>query len=171
MQQWETHNWEKFNELVYKCRLSALYHRKRERFFSLLEKMSTSCALVAGSAAFSEILSSPESKSMAGAAVAAATLPSVVFAWSDKARLHSVLASRFTQVEAELEGAGVLNAIALDSYKSRLLSLEAEEPPSLSALTRKCQNELAFAIGDQSSVTNLKFHERMFCHLLDFPVA
>jgi hypothetical protein len=108
--EWNDHNWKRYYDLDYKCRLSALYHRKRERYYALLDKFSTALALIAGSAAFSDLLHTPEQKSIAGGLVALVTLPSLVFAWSDNAKLHATLAARFIQIEAEMQKMGVLSA-------------------------------------------------------------
>lgn len=169
--QWEADNWGRRSDLVYKCQLSALYHRKRERFFSMLDKGATALALIAGSAAMSDILDTAALKSMAGVAVAAVTLPAIVFSWSDKARLHALLASKFVRTESDIEAAGLLNAEQLDRFHAALLSIEAEEPAELSALTRLCQNEMAAARGEFTSVYPLTRCERLFVNFFDMPKA
>jgi hypothetical protein len=45
-----------------------------------------------------------------------------------------------------------------------------EEPAQLSALTRICQNELSFASGNTSNMTEISFLKRKFAHFFDFPV-
>lgn len=167
--QWEIDNWNRKCDLVYKCQLSALYHRKRERFLSMIDKTATALALLAGTAVMSEILNTAQLKTWAGLAVAAVTLPSIVFSWADKARLHAVLASKFVRTESSIEAAGVLCAEQLDRFHAELLSIEAEEPAELSALTRLCQNELAIARGKMDSVHPLTRVERVFVNFFDMP--
>lgn len=167
--QWETDNWNRKCDLIYKCQLSALYHRKRERFFSLMDKAATALALIAGTAAMSDMLGTVQLKSIAGLAVAVVTLPPIVFSWADKARLHAVLASKFVRAESDIEGAGLLDAGQLDRFHAALLSIEAEEPAELSALTRLCQNELATARGNLQSVFPLTWRERCFANFFDMP--
>lgn len=171
MEQWTDGNWQRRSEAVYKCQLSALYHRKLERHFSMLDKCGTALALIAGSAAFSDLLPSAGAKAWAGAVVAAATLPSLVFGWSDKSRSHALMASRFVRIEAEIEAAGVVEAAALDDIHGRLLGLEAEEPPQLSALTRLCQNELAIALDAPANITPMPWWQRKLCYFFDMPLA
>ena len=62
-------------------------------------------------------------------------------------------------VEAEIEGAGVLDTNQLAKLKERAILIEMEEPPQLSALTRVCQNELAFATGHKEQLTKLSSTE------------
>lgn len=169
MNKWTEENWQKRFDIVYKCQLSSLYHRKRERFYSLLDKISNALALIAGTSAMSELLPSAQAKAIAGAIVAAVTLPGIVFTWADKARAHALLASKFIALESEIIGAGILTSSQLDKFSEQALKLEVEEPPQLSALTRLCQNEIAFAMGEKGSINKLSFRERLFAHFIDMP--
>ena len=170
MNEWSDSNWELRHEIIQKCRISALYHRKRERFFALCDKLSVSLSLIAGASATTDLLGTADAKAIAGAVVVLVTMPSIVFAWTDKSRLHGLLASKFIALEADIEGAGVLEEAALHKFKERALKLDMEEPAQLSALTRICQNELSFASGNESNMKKIKFIERKFAHFFDFPV-
>lgn len=169
MKQWTDEDWKNRSDIVYKCQLSALYHRKRERFLSLLDKITNALALIAGASAMTEMLPSTHSKAIAGAVVAFVTLPGIVFSWADKARSHALLASKFIALEADIEGSGVLDANQLDKLRERALLLEMEEPPQLSALTRLCQNEIANALGEIGSIKPMTFWERKLANLFDMP--
>lgn len=170
MNEWSDRNWELRHEIIQKCRISSLYHRKRERFFALCDKLSVSLSLIAGASATTDLLVTAEAKAIAGALVVLFTMPSIVFAWTDKARLHGLLASKFIALEADIEGAGVLEEAALQRFKERALKLDMEEPAQLSALTRICQNELSFASGNTRNMTKISFLKRKFAHFFDFPV-
>lgn len=169
MEQWTDQNWSERFGVVYKCRVSTIYHRKRERFFSLLDKLSSAFALVAGAGAMTDFLPSASAKAIAGAIVAAVTLPGIVFGWADKSRAHALLAAKFVNLEADIEGAGVLEAQALDKLKEQALLIEMEEPPQLSCLTRICQNEIAFATNEPSSMTDIPWWKHWLAHFLDLP--
>jgi hypothetical protein len=169
MAQWTDANWESRFVIIYKCRLSALYHRKRERFFSLLDKLTTAFALIAGAGAMTDLLSTAENKAIAGAIVVAVTLPGIVFSWADKSRSFALLAAKFIALEAEIESAGVLDAEALDKFRAKALLLEMEEPPQLSVLTRICQNEIALASGNFDKVTKIPSWQRYLAQWLDMP--
>lgn len=160
MKEWSDPAWERRHEIIYKCQLSALYHRKRERFYGFLDKFSSSLALVAGSAAMSDLFPTPWEKSIAGGVVALVTIPGIVLSWAEKAKDHAVLASRFVALEAEVEGAGVVDVDALDRLMGRAVSIEAEEPPQLTTLTQICQNEIANASGDKDNVSIIPWYRR-----------
>jgi hypothetical protein len=154
---------------MYRAELSALYHRKRERFLALCDRVGKAVALVAGTAAFSSVLSSAEMKSWAGLVVAGATLPGLVLAWSDKARLHSELAQKYIAIQAEIAGTITANLSEqlICDWQSRLRQIEAAEPPTLTALVRLCQNQLAEAAGQQDVHFPLSRTERWFAHVFD----
>jgi hypothetical protein len=169
--EWTDENWQTRFDIVYKCRLSALYHRKRERFFSLLDKLTTTFALIAGAGAMTDLMPSAQYKAVAGAIVVAVTLPGIVFSWADKSRIYALLAAKFIALEAEIEGSGVLDTPALNKYKERSLIFEMEEPPQLSALTRVCQNEISLATGNLANIKKLTLCEKYFSQFLDMPAS
>lgn len=160
MNNWTDDAWSKRHEVIYKCQLSALYHRKRERFYSLLDKASSTFALIAGSAAMSEFLPTPEVKSIAGGIVAIVTIPSVVFSWAEKSKDHAVLASRFIALEAETEGSSVQSLDGMNRLLERVIAIEAEEPPAFPTLTRICQNEIARASDHERHISSIPPYKR-----------
>ncbi len=169
MDQWTDENWDRYFEMNYRCRLSTLYHRKRERFFSLCDKWSTAITLIAGSAAFSRFVTEEFVALSVGLIVVAASSLKLVMGWSDQARVHAVMAQKFIQFEASMVAAGPMEAPKLEQFKSELIALDADEPPALSALVRQCHNELDRALGKANPENSLGFRERLFCHLFDMP--
>ncbi len=169
MDQWTEESWARHFALTYRSRLSALYHRKRERFFSLCDKWSTAVTLIAGSAAFSRFMTEEGGAVLVGLVVVSASMLKLVMGWSDKARAHALLAQKFIQLDAAMAAAGPMTAEQLDALESQLIALDAEEPPALSALVRLCQNELDRSQGKYQPSNALTWHERWLCHLFDMP--
>jgi hypothetical protein len=157
----------------YRAELSTLYHRKRERFFALCDRCSKALSLIAGTAAFSSLLPTAEAKAMAGLVVALATLPGLVMAWGDKARLHADLAQKFIAIEAEIVAAGKSNFTEdqLNTWLAKILAIEAAEPPTLGGLTAVCHNQLSIANGHLDKVVKLSWIERWFVHVFDMQPA
>lgn len=166
---WEDDCWSERERLVYISRMNQLYHRRRERFLAGLDRWSKALALIAGSAAASALLGSEVSKAWAGFTVACVTLPSLVFAWSDRARLHSDLAGQYADLEADIEGAGVLNWGDIDSFKARVVKIGSTEPPELSTLLVCVQNEMAVAAGQLEKVTPVGFWRRTLKDFFSMP--
>ena len=170
MTNWTDKNWTHRFEIIYKCRLSALYHRKRERFFALCEKITTAISLIAGAGAMTDLLDTVTLKAYAGAVVVLFTMPSIVFSWGDKSRSHALLASKFISLESEIEGGGILGDFKLNKFHEIVLRLDMEEPPQLSLLTRICQNEISYSSGQFEKITQIHWLKKKFAHFFDFPV-
>jgi hypothetical protein len=161
--------WNRRQYVVYRAELSTTYHRKRERFFALLDRCSKTLSLIAGTAAFSSFLVTPESKSVAGLVVALSTLPGLAFGWSDKARQHADLAQKFLTIEAEIVNAGMTDyeEKQLDAWQAKVMHVELSEPPTLGGLVALCHNRLALAKGDEELVVHLSWLQRAFCQIFD----
>lgn len=157
---------------LYRAELSVLYHRKRERFLALCDRVGKGIALVAGTAAFSSLLDSASAKAAMGSIVAAATLPGLVFAWADKARLHSELAQKYIGLIAEVTAKGERNYTEEDCFEwqARLRTLEINEPPPLSILVTMCQNQLALAANDSNAICEIPCWKVWLAHFIDMEV-
>lgn len=167
--EWDTHAWNERHALLYSVQMNRLYHHKRERFFSLLDRSGKALALISGTAAASPLLPSPEAKAVAGAIVAAVTLPGLVFAWADKARLHAEISAEYVRLESDIVAAGMITCADIARFQSRSIDLGVKEPPGLSALLRQCQNEMAIAQNQTDKVYPLRWYERWLVNLFDFP--
>lgn len=162
---WSDQDWNRRYEALYKCQLSALYHRKRERFFEASDKATKAIAVIGGSAAWAKLWD----VEWIAAMIAVTSTLALVLGLSERARRHAQLAARFVTLQAEIESAGVMDETKADGFMARAVSLEAEEPAELSALTRLCQNEIAMARGEAQSVLPLTWRERWFAHWFDMP--
>jgi len=170
--------WKRRHELLYEIDLSMLYHRKRERIFDSMDRLGKAVAVVGGSAAVAKFL---ESGSDAGgssgllmtlaALIAITSALSLVFGFSERARRHAELAKAFGEVGTQLARAGQtrFDERDLDQCEVKIRSLEATEPASLGALVRICQNEIAIAQGQPDFVSRVRWRERIFAHIWDFP--
>ena len=167
---WNDDCWTERERLVYIAQMNRLYHRRRERHFAGMDRWSKALALIAGSAAASALLGTETLKAWAGFAVACVTLPSLVFAWSDRARLHADLAAQYTLLEADIEAAGVLQWADIDSFEARVVKIGAKEPPELATLLVSVQNEMAVAAGQPEKVKRLGVFRRAFKNLLSMPL-
>ncbi|MCA1860909.1 hypothetical protein LE191_12430 [Janthinobacterium sp. HSC-3S05] len=161
-----------WNERLYvlaKAETSSLYHRKRERFFALCDRLSKASSLIAGTAAFSSLVATAEAKSVAGLFVAISTLPGLVLAWNDRARLHAELAQKYLIIEAEIALAGKRNFTEdqLNGWLARLITIEISEPPTLTVLIAYCYNQILITNDRQNEVIEISFWQRFFMHICD----
>ncbi|GGI20494.1 hypothetical protein GCM10008066_24310 [Oxalicibacterium faecigallinarum] len=158
------------NNLIYGVQLSAMYHRKRERFLAMSDKWGKIISLIAGSAAFSQ-LTNEIGKAWAGVFVALSTMPSLVFSLADRARLHGELAQKYGYLESDIAAvvASEITEIEIAAWHSTLRKIEATEPPTLGALTRICQNQMALVAEEYDKVFDLTWYEKWLCHFFDMP--
>jgi hypothetical protein len=163
--------WEKRHTILYRTELSTLYHQKRERFFSVCDKLGSAVGVIGGSAALAS-LSDPALLAKIALAITVISSLALVIGFSDRARRHADFAKDFRLLEAAIISAGERDFTEQDvvSWETKSRTLESGEPASLGALVVLCQNELARAQGHGDKATHLTFMQKMFAHWFDFNI-
>lgn len=166
----QTYLWQRRYDIQYDVELTALYHRKRERFLDVWDKSIKAVAILGSSAAISTLLP-PVGVQIAGATVAVSTTLSLVFGLSEKARRHSDLAAQFIALDAEIAGKGErdFEEPDLNHWEGRKREIEASEPPALGGLVRLCQNQMAKARGQWDKVYPLSWYQWITAQFFDLP--
>lgn len=161
------HLWKRRHATVYRIELSSCYHRKRERFFDIVDKFIKAIAIIGGSVAFANV-SDDSTLKIAGITVAVTSTLALVFGFADQSKRHSELARNFHQLEAEIvrHGERSFTEEDLNLWDERIQLLEASEPPTLDALVVICQNEIAIAQGQKDKVVTLPPFVRALAHFL-----
>lgn len=156
-------------ELLWRVRLSNLYHLKRERFLDGADRASKAVSALGGAAAFTQIRSSPDIGLWMTAVITVIATMSLVYGLGAKARKHAELARDFKRLEAEItEGSLEINVVGLKKLEAKYLGIESSEPPALSALTTHCHNELCVAYGKLEEVTLLPWYQKLLKNFFDF---
>ena len=166
------HLWEERYQVLYRSRLSSMYHRRRERFYDWMDRTSTAVALFAGSAAFASA-TNPHIVQIAGAIVTFAAAVSLVFGFADKARRHATLAESYKRIEAEVYRVGDYDytEAQINAWRSMIAQAETNEPPILRPLVILCQNDIAVSSNQLDKVSKLAWHKRLLAHFFDFDVT
>ena len=164
--------WNKRHEVLYRTELSTLYHKKRDRFFSVWDKLASAVGVIGGSAALAN-LSNPDHLAWIALVITLVSSAALVIGFSDRARRHSDLAKDFRQLEASIVARGERDFTEQDvlGWDSSTRMLESSEPPVLGALVVLCQNELARAQGHESCVVQMNLIQRVMAHVVDFNVS
>jgi hypothetical protein len=163
--------WQQRDDLRYRARLSAAYHSKRERFFTLNERLFQAFTAITATAAFSDLVGrdGPYAKWFAFFAALFSIIP-LVFNFSGKGNEHAVLAGEHRRLLAEIAGCGLeCSEAQLVALQVRFAQVEVAERASLGALVVACQNEMAAMEGKASYPLNLR--ERLFMHFVHFDPA
>jgi len=164
--------WDKRHAVLYRTELSTLYHQKRERFFSVCDKLGNAVGVIGGSAALAS-LSNPVLLAWIALTITVMSSVALVFGFSDRARRHADLAKDFRLLEAAIVGRGERDFTEQDisGWDSSTRSMESTEPPALGALVVLCQNELARAQGHTGYIVQMNWMQRMLAHFVDFEVS
>jgi hypothetical protein len=161
---------DRLHEVKYLAKLGFLYHRKRERFFDLADKITKSLTVLLGASLLAAFIK--EYVPIVGAVVSSIGLLALVFGYTDKKQKHKELADAHADLQSKIETAGEeCNAKMLSEWRSELQKLNAKEPPSLGTLVVVCQNEIAIAEGNPSSVVRVSAYKQFFANWRDFHTA
>ncbi|CAN5437997.1 hypothetical protein BH10PSE18_BH10PSE18_18910 [soil metagenome] len=163
--------WNEQEALQDRCLFSASYHGKRERFFSVWERLLQALTAIAATSAFADITGKDNGASRWLALTAAiASIFPLVFGFADRARLHGQLKAGFKSLLARMYAAGIeWDDANLIAFRAQLAELEAGEPASLSALVIHCQNEIATS--RKQRCYPLSWWEWLFMHFYGFDGA
>ena len=170
--------WHKQSELVHRVELSAMYHLRRARYLTLIERLVQGFTALTATGAYAQLATTPNagaaitvSTATLGLLTAAASISSLVFVWGQRATHHSIQAADYRRLLCDIQGANVtLTEAQYLTFCGRLHTLEVGERSSLSALVVQCQNELAAAQGQSHRIVRLTFLQRMFMHVWDFRI-
>lgn len=142
----------------FQIRVSYNYHKKRERFFRLLDAAGKFVSILALSALITK--SNALSVSFAGFS-AIVTILSVVFDFSGSASRHESLAVDFLDVLRRL----VAKEISAEQAGSCCREIGAREPTVLRGLAQLCQDEQEAALGQHVEPSRLGLRRRIAAHL------
>lgn len=164
--------WSTRADLLFRVRLSTLYHQKRERFFELLDKCVKAVSVIGGSAALSR-LTTPNVLLAIAATITATSTLALVFSFSERSKRHAELARTFRNLEGEIVAAGERDykESDLSEWTAKERSLESSEPPALGMLVVACHNELSVALGHRDRVVSIPFVKRLTMNFVDWHVT
>lgn len=165
---WDDDDWEARHFLLYDCRLSHRYHKKRERFLSFVDNVATALSLVAGASVVSKLLGADYSD-LFGFTVVILTSVQLVFSLKEKSKQHSILAADFKKLEASIEKAGVIKSDGIAKFRAEYLLVETSDPPTLGLLVQICQNEMAIAENQPDKVNKIGWFRKLFAQFFDWP--
>jgi hypothetical protein len=168
--EWDKDAWDLRSHILFRCRVSRVYHQKRERFYDILDSVTKAVALVGGAASIARI-AKPEQLVIVGAIITLTSTLSLVIGYSKKSRSHSDLAKSFIDLECKVIAAGIFNHVQACIFESETIRLEMNESRSLGALVRICSNEIFVAEGKANQVRRISAWQRLWAHFYDFDLS
>lgn len=160
--------WQRRHALLFNIAVSNNYHRKRQRFFDLLDKGTKAATVLIGASLLGETVK--RNLPLAAGAVSGLGLLSLVFGYGDRKQAHKELAESFMQLQAQIDlvGPAVFTEANLCAWEAELTKITSKEPPNLRALVTICQNEQAVASGHPEFVHPLAWHKRILANWVSF---
>lgn len=157
--------WKRRCDLLHVMYVTYRYHRKRQRFFDLLDKGTKSATVLLGATLMGDLLKTrvPE----AASAIAGLGLLALVFGYGDRKQAHKELAEQSMALAGRIEetSAGGITDAAVAAWATEQARVNAKEPPSLKTLVIICEHEEAVSKGHPEHVPLPSWHRRF---LADF---
>ncbi len=150
--------------LLYKAWVQVRYHRRRQRFFDLLDKGTKALTIAIGASLFGKYLASD----IVATAVSALGLMALVFGYGDRKQLHKELAEQAATLAANIEAVpvGRLNSDTTAGWAAEYARFCAKAPPPLRTLTLLCEHEQSILDGHPDHVAKPGGMRRLLSQLM-----
>lgn len=146
--------WDRRWDVHHKCYVTYRYHRRRQRFFDIFDKVTKSLTVVLGASLLGHTVSS--SLPLIASAISCLGLLALVFSYSDRKQSHKELAEAAMGLVAKIDELphSEIDHAKAGLWESELARLNAKEPPALKTLVIICEREQCIADGHQDHVPN-----------------
>ena len=153
--------WTERCALLYKAWVQVRYHRRRQRFFDLIDKGTKGATLVLGASLFGKHL---DWLPWAATLISAFGLLALVFGYGDRKQLHKELAEQAVGLVASIEEVTVpsMSPHGVAQWRSQYARFCAKAPPPLKTLTLLCEQEQSALDGYPDHVKTPIFIRRFF---------
>ena len=151
--------WNQRCGLLYKAWVQVRYHRRRQRFFDLVDKGTKAVTLILGVSLFGKHLAS---LNWVATGISALGLMALVFGYGDRKQLHKELAEQAAGLIASIEElpAGKLTVEITARWAAEYARFCVKAPPPLKTLTILCEREQSILDGHCDHVALPSFWRR-----------
>lgn len=152
--------WVRRHHALNKAWVQVRYHKRRQRFFDLVDKLTKSTTVVFGAAAMGRFLN--EGFPVLPAAITSLGLLALVFGYGDRKQQHKEIAERAADIVASIEQVpvGQMTPLICAGWSADVARLSAKAPPPLKTLTILCEREQAIVEGHPDHVPEPWFYKR-----------
>ncbi|MEZ5643565.1 MAG: hypothetical protein R3E99_00080 [Burkholderiaceae bacterium] len=152
--------WGERSGTLYKAWVQVRYHRKRQRFYDLLDKITKAATVVLGATMMGKYLNT--GFPWLATALTCLGFLALVFGYGDRKQHHKELAEHATRLVADIEAVPVadLSFQKTTAWASAYAQLVAKSPPPLKSLTLICEREQSVADGHSDHVPVLPWWKR-----------
>ncbi|GAB2721689.1 hypothetical protein [Comamonas sediminis] len=148
--------WDVRSEILNWANITYRYHRKRQWFFDLCDKVTQSASIVMGLSLFGKTVQ--DHLPYVGFSIACLGVMALVFTYADRKQCHRELADLSRELAGEI--APIVDAQLTDKlithWERIRTKIELREPPTLKTLAAKCEWEQACVEGHEDIAKKLK---------------
>lgn len=150
--------WAQRHVTLFQAWVQVRYHRRRQRFFDLLDKATKSITVILGASLMGQYFK--EYLPWLATAITSFGLLALVFGYGDRKQLHKELAEQAAKLVAEIETVPVagLSFERTAGWSAEYARLVAKAPPALKALSLICEREQAMAEGHTEHVRRVPWY-------------
>lgn len=141
------------------------YHRRRQRFFDLVDKLTKALTVVLGASLMGRYVA--EAIPIMATAITSIGLLALIFGYGDRKQQHKELSEQAAMLVSAIEQVpvGELTPAKVAAWGADYARLDAKSPPALKTLSLICESEQAVADGHPNHVAVPGFFRRL---LADF---
>ena len=156
-QRWELVNW---------ARITYRYHRKRQRFFDVCDKLTQMGALAGGVLVAGKALT--DHLPLLGSVIAFSGLMALLFGFSERRQSYKELAEQAMALQGEIVAvpAAELTPARLAEWDARRCAIDLKEPPNLKTLVAMCEWEQAVADGHPEHCARPTWWQQAYMHFV-----
>lgn len=149
--------WAQRHDTLYRAWVQVRYHRRRQRFFDLLDKLTKSVTVVLGASLMGQFFVG--FLPWLATAITCLGLLALVFGYGDRKQTHKELAEQAAKLVADIECVTVaqLSFERTAGWAADYARLVAKAPPPLKSLTLVCEREQAAYEGHGTHVPKVPF--------------
>lgn len=153
--------WEVRCGLLHKAWVQVRYHRRRQRFFDLLDKITKAATVVLGASLLGGQLGMHIP--WLGASISSLGLLGLIFSYGDRKQLHKEISELAAKLVADIERVvpDKVDQEANAHWAAEFALLVAKSPPTLKTLTLMCEREHATADGHPDHVPLQPWYRRL----------
>lgn len=151
-------------ELLNWAGITYRYHRKRQRFFDWMDKLTQVAAVAGGVAVFGKSVS--DYLPVVGAGISITSLLALIYGYSDRRQCHKELAEQSISFSGAIQSTPLcdLDESAVCAWERTRAEIDLREPPNLKTLVSKCEWEQATSEGLPNHVPAPKWYHQAHMH-------
>lgn len=151
-------------ELLNWAGITYRYHRKRQRFFDWMDKLTQVAAVAGGVAVLGKSLA--EYLPWVGAGISLTSLLALIYGYGDRRQSHKELAEEAISFSGKIQSTPLadLDESCLCAWEVARAAIDLREPPNLKTLVSKCEWEQATSEGHPNHVAAPRWYQQAHMH-------